>query len=415
MFDKTGRIYINIGAPTDSCATSKAETKPCAAGEGSEPLASIWAFTPPAGGIFPTLKPGDANPPREVYARGLRNSMALAVHPDFPDDGFVFLQAENGRDLRELNRPNEELNVIEKGRHYGWPYCYDLSTESPEYQSLLRTNALYRSFCRNAASYQRPYSLLPPHAAPLGMLYYKGEKFPELQGKLIVGLHGYRPTGGRVIFYEVDSKGLPKISPAPVRYNVSCATPSSQVFQTEREGQVAAAPFAELISQWYKVDGVRPQGAPVGVTVASDGALWLVEDRNQTIIRIDADSLASGFAGAQPCKSRSEAQIRQIIAGVFGDRDNSRRLTQVRAGLVEKHCRGCHSDFGLKANQSDRQKDEAVLHFMLSQDGWIEPGKADVGILHGRVWGNGPERIMPPNGRELLANRVRLSERAGDA
>ena len=30
------------------------------------------------------------------------------------------------------------------------------------------------------------------------------------------------------------------------------------------------------------------------------------------------------------------------------DAENRRRLTQVRTDLVEKHCLGCHSDFGLK-------------------------------------------------------------------
>lgn len=37
------------------------------------------------------------------------------------------------------------------------------------------------------------------------MLYYGGSKFAELQGKLIVGLHGHRPTGSRVILYDVPT------------------------------------------------------------------------------------------------------------------------------------------------------------------------------------------------------------------
>ena len=43
------------------------------------------------------------------------------------------------------------------------------------------------------------------HAAPRSMLYYGGSKFAELQGKLIVGLHGRRPTGSRVILYDVPT------------------------------------------------------------------------------------------------------------------------------------------------------------------------------------------------------------------
>jgi glucose/arabinose dehydrogenase len=308
VFDGTGRIYVNIGAPTDRCATTAAESKPCAAGEGDAPLAAIWMFTPPPGGVFATLKPGDTNPPREVYARGLRNSVALAAHPRFPEEGFVLLQGENARDLPELSEPNEELNVLERGKHYGWPYCYDLVTESPEYRSFLKTKTPYQGLCTNSVLYRQPHSLMPPHAAPLGMVYYQGDKFPELKDKLLVSLHGYRPTGSRVIFYDVDPRGAPKISPAPVRYNVSCATPPTQTFRTQQSRQVPAAAFNELISHWYKVAGVRPQGAPVGMTVASDGAIWLVEDKNQTIIRIDADPAAAPVT-ALSCSSRTAAQI----------------------------------------------------------------------------------------------------------
>jgi glucose/arabinose dehydrogenase len=299
VFDRTGRIYINIGSPSDTCTTNTIETKPCAAGEGAAPLASIWTFAPPASGIFPALRPVDPNPAREIYARGLRNSMGLAMHPQFPDAGYAFFQAENGRDLTELARPNEELNLLEMGKHYGWPYCYDLTTASAEYRTFLLGSTPYRQLCTNSPLYKQPYSLIPPHAAPLSMFYYQGDKFTELTGKLIVGLHGYRPTGSRVIFYDVDAKGFPTVSPPPVRYKVSCA--AAQVFRTEQQAQVPAAPFNELIAEWYKVDGVRPRGAPVGMTVASDGAIWLVEDRNKSILRLDLDS-AAPVGNSLPCQ-----------------------------------------------------------------------------------------------------------------
>ena len=116
MFDRTGRIFVNIGAPSDACATAKNETRPCAAGEGASPLAAVWMFTPPAGGIFPALRPGEASPKHEVYARGLRNSMALAVHPRFPDAGFPLLQGENARDIPDAAKPNEEINASGAGQ-----------------------------------------------------------------------------------------------------------------------------------------------------------------------------------------------------------------------------------------------------------------------------------------------------------
>jgi hypothetical protein len=327
--------------------------------------------------------------------------MALAVHAEFPADGSAFLQGENGRDLPDPMEPNEELNAVEQGRHYGWPYCYDLATTSPEFAAFLQTKTEFRKLCTDAAIYKQPYSLMPPHAAPLAMFYYPGEKFPELKGKLVVGLHGYRPTGSRVIFYDVDAKGFPAVSPAPVRYGVNCASEPTLAFRTEQAGEVPAAPFNELISGWYKVNGVRPQGAPVGMTVAADGAIWLVEDKNKSILRID--TAPPGTVDVLACDARTDGQITELLGFVAKDADNGRRLTQVRAQLIEKHCLGCHSDFAVNPGMSDAQKDAAVLRFILAQDGWVYPGDPESGRVHSRVWGLGAERVMPANGRELIA------------
>jgi glucose/arabinose dehydrogenase len=397
VFDKTGRLFINVGSHSDDCITRAPITKPCPAGEGSSPLASIWMFTPPAGGIFPALKVNDPNPPREIYARGLRNSMALALHPRFPEPGYAFLQGENGRDLVDVFKPNEEINAIEKGKHYGWPYCYDNLTPSPEFKLVLQAGP-YKNLCNNAASYKPPFSLLPPHGAPLGMLYYHGSKFPELEGKLIVGLHGYRPTGSRLLVYDVDDHGYPKVSQPPVRYKVDCGAEPTRAFQTDT-GPVAAASFDELTTGWYRVNGARPQGAPVGLTVASDGAIWVVEDKNISVIRIDRTSAKT--PDLLPCGVRTQAEIDELAGFVANDPQSRVRLTAIRAGLVEKHCVGCHSDFGLKKGQSEPEKDDAVLRFMLSQDGWIYPGDPDSGKLRTRLRGFGSEKLMPPGEENL--------------
>jgi hypothetical protein len=322
--------------------------------------------------------------------------MALAPHPRFPDEGFALLQGENARDLPEATRPNEEINAIERGRHYGWPYCFDLSTPSPEFRTVLQSGA-YRNFCATNAVYRQPLSLLPPHGAPLGMLYYHGAKFPELEGKLLVGLHGYRPTGSRILIYDVDDHGFPKLSPPPVRYHVSCAAEPTRSFQTDA-GNVAAAPFDELVAGWHRVNGARPQGAPVGITVAEDGAIWLVEDKNQTVIRIDR---AEADPPPLSCDMRSPAQVDQLAAFVAGNAQARDRLTALRKNLVEKHCLGCHADLGLKQGQSDSAKDQALLRFMLSQDGWIYPGDPASGKLRTRLRGLGAERPMPPGGEAL--------------
>jgi hypothetical protein len=219
-------------------------------------------------------------------------------------------------------------------------------------------------------------------------------------GKLIVALHGYRPTGSRVLVYDVDARGLPTMSVPPVRYNVSCA--ASEVF-AENGKPIPAAPYTELVSGWHRVNGMRPQGAPVGMTVAADGALWLVEDKNQTIIRIDSEPEQDAI-GPLPCDTRTPAQIADLAGRVMQDADNRKRLAQVRAQLIERRCIGCHAGFDIKRHMSEAQKDAAVLRFLLRQDGWIFPGNPAGGSLHDRVWGKGAEKVMPADGRQLIAN-----------
>lgn len=117
------------------------------------------------------------------------------------------------------------------------------------------------------------------------------------------------------------------------------------------------------------------------------------------MIRIDR---AAGDAPSPlPCDVRSQALIEQLAVFVARDAQNSVRLTNLRKGLVEKHCVGCHSDFGLKPGLSDAQKDATVLRFMLSQDGWIYPGDPDSGKLRTRLRGLGAEKLMPPGGDGL--------------
>jgi glucose/arabinose dehydrogenase len=44
-----------------------------------------------------------------------------------------------------------------------------------------------------------------------------------------------------------------------------------------------------LTPGWNNVEKRHPQGAPLGLAVAEDGAIWVAEDRNATILRIARD------------------------------------------------------------------------------------------------------------------------------
>ena len=42
----------------------------------------------------------------------------------------------------------------------------------------------------------------------------------------------------------------------------------------------------EVLGGWDAVAGVRPKGAPTGLAVDRAGRLWVVEDRNKTVLMV---------------------------------------------------------------------------------------------------------------------------------
>ena len=263
LFDADGDLLVNVGAPSDQCPPAPgAPLQPCPEVEGDRPAAAIWRYAYLGGGKW------DSNP--AVFVTGLRNSLALVRHRS----GALF-QAENSIDVPDRFFPYEEVNRLEAGRNYGWPYCVNMTTPAPAWAGK-------GAFDCQGPGLARPSLLLPPHAAPIAMLYYDGAMFPELYGRLIVTFHGYRSTGGRIVAYAVDARGAPK----PDRKPRFAAAGGARPFT---EGPAATG--LDLTPGWSALANVRPMGAPAGLAVASDGALWLADDRNGAIIRIAREGL----------------------------------------------------------------------------------------------------------------------------
>ena len=169
--------------------------------------------------------------------------------------------------------------MLKQGAHYGWPYCYDMAGTNPAWADL------HVMDCSSDA-YTKPVRLLPPHGAPLSMLYYDGAMFRELRGKLLIALHGYRPAGARIAAFTVDRRGIPVATPN-ARYDIYAGPDGDQTASLPYPGP-ASEPLL-LTPGWNNVDGVHPKGSPVGLAVAEDGAIWVAENNNATILRIARD------------------------------------------------------------------------------------------------------------------------------
>lgn len=244
VFDHQRQLLVNIGSASDNCERPTGSAPDgkalCPETEGSEARGLIRKYSVqwPQGRATGWIE----------YAKGLRNSMALAVHPL---SGELW-QAENSRDaitardanLDDQTLPHDELNLIRANGHYGWPYCYDNNRASPEYANW------------NCTGYTPPVALLPGHAAPLGMAFLSGHTWPRaLQGALLIAFHGYRANGHRLMAYPFDAAAHPHGAPI------------------------------ELIGGWEASD-TTPMGAPVDIKVGADGAAFLSEDRNGTVLRL---------------------------------------------------------------------------------------------------------------------------------
>jgi glucose/arabinose dehydrogenase len=218
-FGPDDKLYVPIGAPCNVC---------------DEP------------GFGVLLRMNADGSGREVFARGIRNTVGFAWHPETADLWFT----DNGRDMLGDDVPPCELNrATQAGLDFGFPYCHGGAIPDPELGKLGR--------CENAIP---PVRALGAHVAPLGMTFYTGRMFPrEFRNQIFIAEHGSwnrskaaGKSGHRVVLVRL------------------------------REQQaVSYEPFLDGF-----LEGDEARGRPVDVRVAPDGALLVSDDKAGVIYRV---------------------------------------------------------------------------------------------------------------------------------
>ena len=218
-FGPDDKLYVPVGAPCNVCI----------------PDDSIFA-------TITCINPDGSD--REIYAKGIRNSVGFAWHPTTKELWFT----DNGRDELGDNIPYCELNYApQKGMNFGFPYCHEGDILDPEFGKG-----------KNCADYTPPARKLGPHVAPLGMRFYTGTNFPsEYTNQIFICEHGSwnRST--------------------PIGYEVCLAKLNGNTVTDY-------IPFATGWLQNQK----DVLGRPVDVQVAPDGALLVSDDYAGAIYRI---------------------------------------------------------------------------------------------------------------------------------
>ncbi|HXL67347.1 MAG TPA: PQQ-dependent sugar dehydrogenase [Xanthobacteraceae bacterium] len=173
------KLYITLGQPFNVPPVEKTD------------LYAKWGI----GGIVRMDRDGKN---REVYARGVRNSVGMDFNPKDKTLWFTDNQVDGmGDDI-----PAGELNRATKaGQNFGFPWYGGGRTRTDEYKNQTPP-----------ADVVFPQVEQVAHAADLGMTFYSGKMFPrQYQGGIFSAQHGSWnrtvPVGARILFTSLKEDG----------------------------------------------------------------------------------------------------------------------------------------------------------------------------------------------------------------
>ncbi|WP_102126944.1 PQQ-dependent sugar dehydrogenase [Deinococcus planocerae] len=193
---------------------------------------------------------------REVYARGLRHTIGFGWHPVTG----TFYGMDMSMDWHGDDLPPEELNVIERGRNYGWPFCYADRRPDPYTNSSQIPGRITKAeFCDLTQGSVLTYTA---HASPIALNFYTGAQFPaEYRGDAFVAFRGSwnrsAPSGYEIARVNFDAQNRP-----------TAIQPFVTGFVYQENGQ------------WKQF------GRVAGVATYTDGSLLFTDDQSGVLYRV---------------------------------------------------------------------------------------------------------------------------------
>ncbi len=184
-----------------------------------------------------------------TFASGIRVPIGIAFYPG-TNDLYVVC---NERDMMGDDLVPDYFTRIEEGDFFGWPWAYmgatlDTRIEGGDPDLIAQTKT--------------PDVLFDAHSAPISLVFYDAEQFPEeYQGDAFITLHG--------------------------SWNKGNATGYKVVRVPFEDGRPVGG-YENFITGFWIRDMERPKiiGRPAGLIVAPDGSLFLSDDGNDMIYRI---------------------------------------------------------------------------------------------------------------------------------
>lgn len=330
-FDNKGYMYVPFGAPSDAGQDiTKYGPIGIPGGRGLDPSpelvnhAGIWRFD--ANKINQTQKDG------YKFATGIRSVVGMTWSPLDNNlyavmngiDNFHTIYPDLYSAWQGAVLPSEPLLKVTEGSDFGWPYAY--------YDHLLKKNVLQPGYggdskiIGRAAEFDVPVIGFPGHWAPMDVLFYQGNQFPERykQGAF-VALHG-----------STDR------SPYPQAGYIVCFVPFENG-KAKGEIEIFADGFTGVDTVVNTSDAVY---RPMGLATGPDGSLYISESNKGKIWRIMYKGDKKKFGEAQLAQMEKR-KTRSYIKEPDVIKDNLHRGDMLAGSILyNTYCASCHQQNG---------------------------------------------------------------------
>jgi glucose/arabinose dehydrogenase len=157
-FDNEGYLYFSIGDRGNRDVNPQDITR-----DGGK----IYRLH--ADGSIPEDNPftDNNNAKQAIFSYGHRNPQGMALHPE---TGKIWVN-EHGP------KGGDEINVVEKGKNYGWPVIsYGINYSGTKFTEITEKEGM-----------QQPLFYWVPSIAPSGMAFPTSSNYPDWEGSVLVG------------------------------------------------------------------------------------------------------------------------------------------------------------------------------------------------------------------------------------
>lgn len=176
----------------------------------------------------------------KLFAKGLKQITDIFLNKD------NFIVTDIGRTGISNQLPAVELNKIEEGKDYGWPYCYGDSNTDPKYTDQT-------DFCKNKA--ESSISELPKSNGMSGFDLIPNKFYNDFANKYVFVYQGSHnksiPKGYKIVIKDINKDSSAK----------------------------------NFITGWLLSDGTI-WGSPKGVTFDNAGAMIITDQKNGLLYKV---------------------------------------------------------------------------------------------------------------------------------